>query len=1075
MAPKTAGTASNPTAAMVASEAMKWRCIGPSRGGRVVAVAGSYDDPMTFYFGACAGGIWKTDDGGTYWENVSDGYLTSATIGALAVAPSDSNVIYAGTGETTIRLDVSFGDGMYKSTDAGRSWSHIGLQDTRFIGEIRVHPHDPDTVFVAALGDCFGPNAARGVYRSTDGGANWQAVLQVDENSGAIDIAMDPTNPRILFATFWQARRQFWHLSSGGPGSRIFRSRDGGDSWQDITGSTGFAKNMLGKMGVAVSAAKQGRVFALVEADEDHTGLYRSEDYGDSWRRVSPNRDLIHRPWYYAHVFTDFHDEDVVYVNNYQMWKSTDGGVNFDEVTTPHGDNHDLWIDPANPKRMIQGNDGGANVSFNGGRSWSSIYNQPTAQFYRMDVDDQYPYRVYATQQDNSSVSVPSQSEFGQITKGDLEFPGSGESGFIAVHPDDPNLVFVGAVGSSPGGNGALQRYDHRTRQIQLVNVWPEESTGLAPRDLKYRFAWTFPICFSPHDSNTIYAGGNHLFRTRDQGNSWECLSPDLSRNDRDKQDYSGGPLTGDSAGAEQYASLAYVVESPARPGEIWASSDDGLVHVSRDDGTSWTDVTPATMPEWAYVGTIEISAHDPDKLYLTATRYKMADYDPYLFCSTDSGKSWQLISKNFPKGEITRVLRADPIRDGLLFVGTETGIFMSADDGGAWTRVEGGFPVTPVYDMRIKHDDLIVATHGRSFWILDDLTPLRHAIPAAAAKKTGVLVPPRDTVRQCLNWSVGLFNGNGKDYSPAFGVEGTSYMADNPDGTRSRRHLDVGENPPNGAIIYYWIDAALADSDICLEFSNSAGTLCARFDSTNDKLDDSKKPTARAGLNRFVWDLHEDPPVRLDKSLRNNPYAPYCKEGNGPAGARIAPGQYQVTMNIAGQSTNAALTVIKDPRLDVSQADLDAQYALIKGLTALTSDLYIGVNRIRMMRKQLENLKILVPDVDNDIAAAMAELGDIEARLVDVKRETPRDVLRHPAGLDDTIINLIWTTAIADAKPPAQVREIGDELRLTVRGLLSRLDDLVEGPLAALNATIADMGAPAVTAASIGAPKTGW
>ncbi|MEC9328596.1 MAG: glycosyl hydrolase, partial [Pseudomonadota bacterium] len=504
---------------------LKWRCIGPPRGGRVVAVAGDPTDPMTFYFGACAGGIWKTTDGGTYWECVSDGYLTSATIGALAVSESDPNVIYAGTGETTIRVDVSYGDGVYRSTDAGRTWTHLGLEETRHIGEIRIHPEDPDIVYVAALGHAFGPNPERGVYRSTDGGRNWKLILDQGDKAGAVDLSLDPNNPRILFASTWEAHRNFWHLSSGGSGSSLFRSTDGGDNWTDLSDRPGFPEGMLGKIGVSVSPVQSNRVWALIECDK--AGLYRSDDCGDTWKLISPNRDLLHRPWYYTHVFADTTHPDTVYVTNFQMWKSTDGGSNFHEVTTPHGDNHDLWIDPQNNQRMVQGNDGGANVSFNGGETWSTIYNQSTAQIYRMDIDNQFPYRVYGTQQDNTSISVPNAAEWGVITMADCTIPGTGESGFITVHPEDPNIVYVGCVGSSPGGNGALQRYDHRTRQARLVNVWPEQQTGVAQRDLKYRFAWTFPIVFSPHDSNTLYAGGSHLFRTRNEGQSWDAISPD--------------------------------------------------------------------------------------------------------------------------------------------------------------------------------------------------------------------------------------------------------------------------------------------------------------------------------------------------------------------------------------------------------------------------------------------------------------------------------------------------------------------------------------------------------------------
>ncbi len=783
-------------------DALKWRCIGPSRGGRVVAVSGDPVNKMVFYFGACAGGIWKTEDGGVFWRCVSDGFMGTSAVGSIAVAPSDPNVIYAGTGETAIRLDVSYGDGIYKSTDAGRSWKHIGLKNSKFIGRICIHPQNPDLVYVAVLGDVFGPNSERGVYRSKDGGATWERILYRSDVAGTIDLTMDPNNPRLLFASMWEAKRNFWNVSSGGPGSGLFRSTDGGDTWEEISTKPGLPTGMLGKIGVSISPARSGRVWALVEAEGDKTGLYRSDDFGMRWTMVSPNRDLMHRPWYYTHVFADPGHGDTVYVTNLQMWKSTDGGTTFSEVTTRHGDNHDLWIDPKDPSRMIEGNDGGANISFNGGATWSTIYNQKTAQFYRIDVDNQYPYRVYGTQQDNTSISVPSASEWGVITLADCSYPGTGESGFIAVDPRDHNIVYVGAIGSSPGGAGALQRYDHRTRQIQLVNVWPEESTGIAPEDLKYRFAWTFPIVFSPHDPGTLYAGGNCVFRTRDEGMNWERISPDLSLNDRKRQGASGGPITRESAGAEVHATCACVVESPHRRDEIWASTDDGLVHVTRDGGKSWKDVTPKGMPELAYVGCVEVSAHDADTIYVAATRYKLADYRPHLFKSTDGGRSWKSINGNLPKDEISRVVRADAVAKGLLYVGTETGIHFSLDDGATWTRM-AGLPNVPVYDMKLKDSDLVAATHGRSFWILDDVTALRGL---ADGRKGTRLFAPRTAIRTKLHWSAGANVRTGVAYGPAFGIDGSTVMVERADGTRYREHLDVGENPPNGAIVYYWL-----------------------------------------------------------------------------------------------------------------------------------------------------------------------------------------------------------------------------------------------------------------------------
>ena len=1044
------------------TEGFKWRCIGPPRGGRVVAVAGDPSDSMTFYFGACAGGIWKTTDGGTYWECISDGFLKTATIGALAVSESDPSVIYAGTGETTIRVDVSFGDGVYKSTDHGKSWTHVGLEDTRQIGEIRIHPDNPDIVYVAALGHAFGKNSERGVYRSLDGGKNWEKILYQSDRAGAVDLSLDPRNPHILFAAIWEAHRNFWHLSSGGPGSALFRSTDGGDTWQEISANPGFPQGMLGKIGVAVSPVKTGRVWALVEADK--AGLYRSDDDGDSWTLVCPNRDLLHRPWYYTHVFADPCHEDTVYVTNYQMWKSTDGGIDFHEITTPHGDNHDLWIDPRNNLRMIEGNDGGANVSFNGGETWSTIYNQMTAQFYRMDIDNQFPYRVYGTQQDNTSISVPSAAEWGVITMSDCTLPGTGESGFIAVHPYDSNIVYIGAVGSAPGGNGALQRYDHRTRQIQMINVWPEESTGVAPRALKYRFAWTFPIVFSPHDANTLYAGGNHLFRSRNEGQSWDAISPDLSRNDPEKLELSGGPLTIDGAGAEQYATLAAFVESPNRPGELWAGTDDGLLHVSRDEGKHWKNVTPKNLPDWSYIGSLEISLHSADTIYFSATCYKLDDYEPYLFRSRDSGKSWQSINGDFPRGEITRVIRSDPVRPGLLFVGTETGVFYTLDDGRHWLRMCGGLPVVPVYDLKIKESDLVAATHGRSFWILDDITPLRE-MPVGRRRKNGLLLfTPRPTYRLKLQWAAGVFDGDGKDYSPAFGLAGATYRQPQADGTKIRRHLDVGENPPAGAVFYYWLENPLT-SRVDLSVYDKKGHLIDRFSS-----DESEKPgrqlTRNLGLNRFVWNLAYPAVQQLDPSLIEREYKPFAREHDSK-GPTAPPGQYSVRLSVDGEKARASLWLLKDPRVNASQADFDEQFGLLQNLSSKRSELRMNVDRIRKMKRQLDDLSQRLPresrQLSSSIAVIRKKLLSIEATLVDVRRETPRDVLRYPAALDDTLGELMWSVSMADAAPPRQTQQVTSQVTRRIDTKVRQLNRLVDGPIADLNKKVVKAKVPAI------------
>ena len=1038
-------------------DALTWRCIGPARGGRVVAVAGDPAEPMVFYFGACAGGIWKTIDGGIYWRCVSDGFLGSAAIGAIAVAPSDRNVIYAGTGETEIRLDVSYGDGIYRSTDAGRSWAHAGLRATKHIGRICIHPSNPDIVYVAALGDVFGPHEERGVFRSRDGGTTWQKVLYRSADAGAVDMAMDRTNPRILFAAFWETRRSFWNLSSGGPGSGLFRSTDGGDTWEEISRAPGLPDGPLGKLGVAVSPAKPGRVWAIIETTGDKTGLYRSDDYGARWIMVSSNRDLMHRPWYYTHVFADTCDAETVYVANLQMWKSTDGGAGFTEIMTPHGDNHDLWIDPANPNRMIQGNDGGACVSFNGGITWSSIYNQPTAQIYRIDTDSRFPYRVYGTQQDNTSIAVPSATYWGAITIGDCFYPGTGESGFIAVHPDDPNIVYCGAIGSSPGGAGSLQRYDYRTEQIQLVNVWPEESTGIAPRDMKYRFAWTFPIVFSPHDSNVLYAGGNHVFRTRDEGMSWEEISPDLSLNELSRQGASGGDITRESAGAEVHATCACIVELPHRKGEIWASTDDGLVQVTRDDGASWQNATPPELPELAYVGCVELSAHDADTVYVAATRYKLADYRPYLFRSADGGRSWRSIGSGFPAGEITRVIRADPVRPGLLFVGTETGVYVSLDDGQTWVRMPGGLPVVPVYDLKIKGSDLVAGTHGRSFWILDDISPLRALADGHAGTR---LIAPRPTVRMKLHF--GALGGVRIPYSFAltFGIGGGIATVERPDGTRAREHLDCGENPPNGAIVYYWLDED-ASGPVALTFRDAAGVDIVTLRSDDDTLPAARRPGTRRGLNRFVWDMRHPGPVRIEPSWTILRKKPLANEPDAQAGPTVVPGEYRVALAVGSETQTATFPIVKDPRVPTSPEGYANQFALLKQLYDKLSTLNETVNRIRRVRSRLVALAELVGDRHPNIVDAAKSAGQnltaIESVLVDVNRESPRDALRHPAGLNDTLVDLINTVAIADMPPTVPAIAVSRQIMASVDGEIAKLEALLATDIAAIDRMAAE------------------
>src|SRR5438552_692137 len=688
------------------------RLVGPYRGGRVVAVAGHPTDAMTFYFGACAGGVWKTTDGGTYGENVSDGFFETSAVGAIAVAASDGNVIYAGTGEACIRGNVSHGDGVYRSTDGGLTWTNVGLRDTRHIGRVRVHPRDPALVYVAALGRAWGPNRERGVFRSRDGGAHWDHVLLKSARAGAVDLSMDTQNPRVLYAAVWEAQRTPWGMTSGGPEPSLWKTPDGGDSWTDISRNPGLPRGMLGRIGVAVSPADGRRVYAVVEAEDG--ALFRSDDGGATWQRGSEEAGLRGRPWYYMHVFADPVDVDTVWVADYSLWKSTDGGKTFGEVATPHGDNHDLWIDPANNRRMIEGNDGGACVSFNSAQSWSTIYNQPTAQFYHVCADDQRPYRIYGSQQDNWAISLPSQSHRGVVAGIGGVQPGGGESGYIAVKPGDPNVVVGGSIGTGPG-NGRLIHYDHRTGQERVISVWPEAyGMGTAPAEHRYRFQWTFPVFYSRWDARELWIAGNRVFRSLDDGQSWEIASPDLTRNDGAKLGLSGGPVTRDNTGAEVYCTIFALVESPHERDVLWAGTDDGLVHLSRDRGRTWQPVTPPDLPEWALISVLEPSPHDAATCYVAATCYKLDDTRPYLFKTSDYGRTWKRITNGLPEGEFTRVIREDPNRRGLLYCGTETKIWVSLDDGGSWQRLPANLPVAPIHDLIVKDTDLVVATHGR-------------------------------------------------------------------------------------------------------------------------------------------------------------------------------------------------------------------------------------------------------------------------------------------------------------------------------------------------------------------------
>lgn len=1054
---------------------LKWRCIGPYRGGRVVAVAGDPKEPATFFFGACAGGIWKTSDAGAYWECISDGFLKTAAVGALAVSEADPNVIYAGMGETAIRTDVSHGDGVYKSTDAGKTWQHMGLADTRFIGKIRIHPHDPDLVYVAALGHAFGPNKERGVYRSQDGGRTWEHVLFVSEKAGAVDLTIDRQNPRFLYAGIWQAYRNFWQISSGGPESSLYRSADGGDTWTEIRDHQGLPQSLLGKIGVAASPAKSGRIWALIEAREGQ-GLYRSDDYGESWKQVSDKAELLMRSWYYAHITACTQDPETVYVNNLKLWKSVDGGEHFNEVTTPHGDNHDLWIDPNNARRMVQGNDGGANVSFNGGESWTTIFNQPTAQFYHVATDNQYPYHVYGTQQDNSSIAVPSRGTRGAIPWADCYPAGTGESGYIAVHPEDHNIVYVGAIGSSAGGGNSLQRYDHRTKQIRLISLWPEANYGHGAELLKVRFAWTYPIVISPHDPGLLYVGGNCVFRTEDEGQTWEQISPDLTRADPETLTPAGGPINRESFGAETYATVFAFVESSHEPGVFWAGSDDGLIHLSRDGGHHWENVTPPELPEKTMISIIEQSPHKPGTVYVAATCYKLDDYQPYLYRTDDYGRTWRKITEGIAEEAFTRVIREDPGREDLLYAGTETGLYLSFDGGESWQPFQLNLPVCPIHDLTVKENDLIAATHGRSFWILDDLTPL-HQLADDVLAHPAHLFRPRNTVRLPPHMFSHWIGGSpGKNYSAHFTDITTYYEDKSPEGAIERRFIDAGKNPPDGVIVTYYLQDKPSDP-LELSFLDADGNELKSFlskveeekagEEEGENEDEEKKDTLYApaykGMNRFIWDMR----VKDGQKIRGKD-----PSASKPVGPKTPPGTYQVRLKMGEWTATHSFEILKDPRISTTSDDFQAQFELLMQIRDKVSEANTAVNTMRDLRLQLDEwLKRLkgqtdAEDLTNFGDGLKAKLEEIEKPLIFPGLKSEREVYNHGVRLIGKLSELNPIVFSADFKPTRAAYQVYEKLAGEIDEQLARLQKVLDTDVVEFNRLVADAGIGALVTA---------
>jgi photosystem II stability/assembly factor-like uncharacterized protein len=1052
--------------------ALEWRLLGPFRGGRVGAVAADWSEPRTFYFGSTGGGVWKTTDGGIYWQNVSDGFFQRASVGGIGVAQADSNVLYVGMGESCIRGNVAHGDGVYKSTDAGKTWTHLGLAATRHIAKVTIHPTNPDSVYVAALGHAHGPNQERGIYRSRDGGATWEHVLFRGQDAGANDLSMDPHNPRVLYASFWETRRTPWSLTSGGPGSGLFKSIDGGDTWTEISHNKGLPKGTLGKIGVCASGAQRDRVFAIVEAEEG--ALFRSDDGGETWDRLSEQRELRQRAWYYHHVIADPRDAETVWVLNIETWRSTDGGPTFNRVAIPHGDNHDLWIDPRDPRRMIEGNDGGATVTFDGGESWSSIYNQPTAEFYHVTTDTRTPYRVYGAQQDNTTITVPSRSPLSAITNNENYDIGGGESGYIAVRPDDPNIVYAGSY------LGFLTRYDHRTGQARNIEVWPEEVLGGGASDAKYRFQWTFPIVLSPHDPDVLYATGNHVFRSTDEGLTWDEISPDLTRADRSKMESSGGPLTRDNTGAEYYGTIFAFAESPLERGLLWAGSDDGLVHISRDNGAAWHNVTPAGLPEWSLISIIEASPHDAATAYVAATRYKLDDFAPYLFKTNDYGSSWTRITAGLPENVFTRAIREDPTRRGLLYAGTEPGLYVSFDDGGNWQSLKGTLPVVPIHDLVVKEPegDLVLATHGRSFWVLDDLGPVRQA-QSDTTDQHAVLFAPRPAVRFATNSGFGLRATRGINYK----MPGTLMLPyrqreDPRTGDKEDVFLDAARNPPDGALIAYFLKDKPED-DITLTFLHADGREIRTFSS---KIPDAEKPGEKdedeelpkkpkepripkeAGLNRWTWNLRYPDATRIDDDDAANELVE-----DGLPGPLVPPGTYRGRLTVGDQEHEQSFEVRKDPRVDASDADFQAQFELLLGVRDRLSEAHTAINQLRALRRRAEDWsrrargKSDLEQVATAAKAVVEHLKPIEAELIQADAKSRADRLNLPVKLNGKLAALAGNVGNGDGAPTRAQRQVFADLSTRVSFQVGLLDEVLATEVEALNQAIQTKRLPPV------------
>lgn len=941
-------------------KSLKWRNIGPFRGGRANAVAGVEGSPNLYYVGYTGGGVWKTIDGGLHWENISDGSFKSGSVGDIAVAASDPNVIFVGMGEHAVRgVMTTYGDGVYKSIDGGKSWKNMGLEETRHISDVVIHPTNPDIVYVAAQGALHGPSEERGIYKSTDGGATWKKVLYVDENSGASSLSMDQTNPRILYAATWDHRREPWTVRSGGPGSGVYKSTDGGETWRKI--ESGLPK-ALGKIGISVSKANPSRVYAIIESEKKEAGLYRSDNGGSSWKHMTNDQLLTARSWYYMEVFADPVNADVVYVLNAPMMRSIDGGKSFSRVSVGHGDTHDLWINPDDNTNMILGDDGGAEITYNTGASWSPQNNQPTAQFYRVNADKQFPYKVYGGQQDNSSVVISSRTNGRGITDKDWTRGPGCESAYIAFDPDNPRFLYGGCY------QGIIEVLDMETGEGKDIMEYASLNFAVKPKDLKYRFNWNAPIIASPHDPSTIYHAGNMVFKTSNGGMDWEIISPDLTRNDTTKQDVGGGPFTNEGAGGENYNTIYYLIESSLERGVMYAGSDCGLVHVTKDGGKNWSNITPPDLAE-SMIQSIEVSPHKPGTAYIAATRYKFNDFSPLSYKTTDYGQSWTMINAGIDKDDFLKVIREDPKQAGLLYGGAERGFYISFNGGQKWDRLQLNLPVVPVTDLIIRDNDLVAATQGRAFWILDDLSALQESKGEQPEGLVDIMTP-----KQTVRFSGGSSSG-------------------------------AGANPKAGVILDYYIGEDVGDEEVRLDIMNADGEIIRSYSSIKDKKFESypggpPAPTvlpAKKGFNRFAWDFRTEtlpdvPNVFIYGSYR---------------GHQVAPGNYAARISFKDQAKAVEIHIKADPRLEVEKGTWKAQQEILDHTVKQISDIHAKVNSMRQLRDQIQAYNKILGDnaSHEDLVKLGKELVEKidkwEGQVVETRQKSTQDVINWPSKLN--------------------------------------------------------------------------